>query len=489
MHPFHALFHEHYSEKPAHSRQYRGRSLIIRAQSCNERCAPPIARITVFRFAMTRRDGWGFDLIARMYCVYKGLRRVSYRMKTSSPKAASSRWSRRAFLGLGTGTSLLALSACGKNEKKGLSPTATSILEQLTEPTQAPPAPTQPPIASPVPGYLDPTRWKGRSLTVASAALGTYLDALNEAYFDAFAAATSATIRHTEFGRDGIASLTEQIADGNVVWDVVLVPTDNILPLSQKGQFTAIDYNIVDPQALYPELSMQHGVGQAIYSTAIVYPSQAPTPPTGWTDFWDLSKFSGTRALRRDPVGTLEFALLADGVKMSDLYPLDTVRAFASLDKIRKETLFYEDSKQPVELVRTAQVGLASAWSVRTDLPDVVSLVKTQWNGGMLSADSWAIPKGSANVDVAMSFINFATRSVPSASFSRLQPFGPVNKNAFALLRPDIVAGLPNAPQNIGSQFFENWSYWAGLQRDLTAQFNDWLLNPLSTPVAASPAS
>lgn len=415
---------------------------------------------------------------------------MSNRTNLQRPTSSSSRWTRRGLLGLGTGAVLAGFTACGGNEKKNQPPTATSVPGQDVEPTQAVPTPTQPPIASPVPGYLDPTRWKGRSITIASAAIGTYLGALTEAYFAAFTNATGATIHHTQFGRDGIASLTDQINDGEVIWDVVLVPTDNVLPLSQKGQLTAIDYNIVDPAALYPAIVMQHGVGQAIYSTAMVYPAQSKVPPTSWKDFWDLSTFSGTRALRKDPVGTLEFALLADGVAVADLYPLDTVRAFASLAKIRAATIFYEDSKQPVELVRTGQVGLASAWSVRTDLPDVASLVKTLWNGGMLSADSWAIPKGAANADVAMSFINFATRSVPAASFSRLQPFGPVNKNAFALLRPDVVAGLPSAPQNIGGQFFENWSYWAGKQVELTKQFNDWLLNPLATPVpSASPST
>jgi len=400
------------------------------------------------------------------------------------------RWTRRGLLGLGASSLLVGLAGCGSENDETPSPAATATAVVPPEATQSAPTPTQPPIASPVPGYLDPARWKGRSITVASAAIGTYLDALTETYFSAFTAATGAAVRHTQFGRDGIDSLSDQIDDANVIWDVVLIPTDNVLPLSQKGQFTAIDYNVVDPAALYPEVAMQHGVGQAIYSTAIVYSSQSPTAPNGWADFWNVNKFSGTRAMRKDPVGTLEFALLADGVKIEDLYPLDVVRAFASLEKIRDATLFYEDGKQPVELVRTGQVGLASAWSVRTDLPDVASLVKTSWGGGMLSADSWATPKGSANTDVAMSFINFATRSVTSASFSRIQPFGPVNKDAFPLLRPDVVAGLPNAPQNIGGQFFENWSYWAGQQEDLTAQFNDWIINPRATPIlSASPTT
>ncbi|MEJ7902454.1 MAG: extracellular solute-binding protein, partial [Thermomicrobiales bacterium] len=184
----------------------------------------------------------------------------------------------------------------------------------------------------------------------------------------------------------------------------------------------------------------------------------------------------------RSPIGTLEFALLADGVSIDQLYPLDTVRAFASLDRVRDATEFYEDGKTPVEFVRTGQAGLASAWSVRTALPDVVSLVTPQWKGGMLAGDSWVIPRGAPNTDVAMSFINFATRAVPTANYSRLQNFGPVNKGALAFLRDDIVASLPNEPGNFSGQFFQNWAYWAEQRESLTAQFEDWLFNPLATP-------
>jgi len=135
-----------------------------------------------------------------------------------------------------------------------------------------------------------------------------------------------------------------------------------------------------------------------------------------------------------------------------------------------------------VELVRTGQVGLASAWSVRTTLPDVASLVKPAWNQGMISADAWVTPRGTENADIAMSFINYATRAVPTANFSRLQPFGPVNQDALDLLLPEIAESLPNYVEHFGKQFFENWSYWRDHRESLTSQFEEWLLNPPATP-------
>ncbi len=390
-------------------------------------------------------------------------------------------WTRRSFAIAGAGLTSALLASCGLDGDDD-EPPATEEPTPTAPATQSPLPPTQVPIASPVAGYLDPERWAGRSIVVASAALGEPLDAINAAFLDAFAVATGAVVRHQELGRDGVSSVIDQVETGEVVWDVVLIPTEDVLPIAQETYLAAIDYNVVDDADLYPELLMQHGVGARLYSTVIVYPAQLTEAPGGWTDFWDLDVFGGTRALRRSPVGTLEFSLLADGVPIDQLYPLDTARAFASLDRIRDATEFYEDGKTPVEFVRTGQAGLASAWSVRTALPDVVSLVTPQWNGGMLAADSWVIPRGAPNTDVAMSFINFATRAVPTANYSRLENFGPVNQGALELLRADIVAGMPNAPENLGGQFFQNWAYWAENRESLTAQFEDWLFNPLATP-------
>ncbi|MDP8909126.1 MAG: extracellular solute-binding protein, partial [Chloroflexota bacterium] len=278
------------------------------------------------------------------------------------------RWSRREVLAAGAGTLALGLAGCADDE-----PDAATTEEAATHdaaltplPTQLPPTPTQPPLTSPVAGYLDPARWQGRTLVVASPGVGGYLEALEAAFFDPFAAATGATVQHQQYGAEGVDSLREQVDNGEQVWDVVLIPTANVLPLAQAGYLAAIDYNVVDPAALYEALTMQHGVGAALYATVIVFPTGSAEVPSDWRAFWDLSRFGGTRALRRSPVGTLEFALLADGVELGQLYPLDITRAFGSLERLRAATMFWEDSKQPVELVRTLQVGLASAWTVRT---------------------------------------------------------------------------------------------------------------------------
>lgn len=406
----------------------------------------------------------------------------------SSGPLSTRRITRRSLIGFGGALALAGCSPLDDDDVEEEIASPIAALLEIPDATQAPPTPTQAAIGSPVPGYLDDQRWYGRSLVVATAGVGTYLDALTAAFFDPFAAATGATVRHQSFGRDGIEALIDQVTNNETVWDVVLIPTGDVLPLAQQRHLEPIDYAVVDPSSLYEETAMQHGVGAMYYSTVMVTASAVEGEPRSWADFWDLGQFAGTRALRRHPIGTLEFALLADGVPRDELYPIDVPRAFASLDRIRDATIFYEDSKQPVELVRTGQVGMASAWNIRSTLPDVTSLVALHWQDGMISADSWVIPRGAENRDVAMSFINFATRAIPSANFSLLQPFGPANRDALAMIRDDVVAALPTAATHMRVQFFENWSYWADNQERLEAQFEDWLLNPVASPEAAARA-
>jgi putative spermidine/putrescine transport system substrate-binding protein len=105
-----------------------------------------------------------------------------------------------------------------------------------------------------------------------------------------------------------------------------------------------------------------------------------------------------------------------------------------------------------------------------------------------LSADSWVVPRGAPNIDVAMDLINYSTRAIPNANFARLVPYGPVNPESLNLLRPDRLAILPSSVPNRGVQFVENWNWWADNKESLTERFEDWLLHEPDEPAATPPA-
>jgi putative spermidine/putrescine transport system substrate-binding protein len=172
---------------------------------------------------------------------------------------------------------------------------------------------------------------------------------------------------------------------------------------------------------------------------------------------------------------------------MDALYPLDVERAFKSLDRIRDHIrVWWQEGKEPIQLVSSGEVGMASAWYSRLWQLEMLDTVRVQWFGGMLSADSWIVPRGAPNADIAMDFINYATRAIPSANFCRLVPFGPVNRDALSLLRPDRAVVLPSAAANKAVQFVQNWNYWADNREALTRRFEDWISagKPKGSPVS-----
>lgn len=407
------------------------------------------------------------------------------RTERSGPGQCSRRSLLRTATGLVAAGGALTLAGCGGDNAADPTPgpTSTPTAPVVVTPTSVPAM-----IATPLAAYQDPDRWRGRTLTVATPG-GAYQDAQTAAFFTPFQDATGArlSVEVVDLGR-----LRQQVDNEETVWDACCVPTEDVIQLGRDGYLTPIDYAVVDPTALFADrdIAMQYGVVVDLYSTTIAYGGSADVP-VDWSDFWDTSRFGGLRALRRTPVGTLEFALLADGVGFTDLYPLDTDRAFASLERISPDVLaWYEDAQQPVQLVLGGEVGLAAAWNVRISAPDIAGRVKAQWNGGMLSGDSWTVPTDAGNADVAMDFINYATRSVPQANFCNILPFGPVNPRALPLLPPERLAVIPTADPLRDLQFTENWAYWTDQREVLTERFEEWLLQdrPVATP-AATPAA
>lgn len=81
------------------------------------------------------------------------------------------------------------------------------------------------------------------------------------------------------------------------------------------------------------------------------YESPGGDHSNSWADFWNVKKFPGRRALRRDALWTIEAAVKADGVKDSKSYPIDVERAFRNPDRIEPHIkTWWADNSQAQQL-------------------------------------------------------------------------------------------------------------------------------------------
>lgn len=328
-----------------------------------------------------------------------------------------------------------------------------------------------------VAGYDDPNRWKGRSIVVTSYG-GALQDAFRAAIYEPFMRLTGCQVVEDSTDEGKLRAMVES---GNVEWDVVDVGTESVIPLTRLNLLEAVDYNKVDTTDIFPEVIFDHGIGYYYYSTCLAYRTEKfpDKPPSSWADFWDVESFPGVRAFQKyAQYGPIEAALLADGVPITQLYPLDIDRAFRSLDRLKPHvTVWWEAGAQPAQLLSDGEVDLTDAWISRIQflIEQGTKGLAYTWNQGRLSTSSLVIPRGSKNVDVVHDFINFALRPEVQRRVAEIYPIGPVNRRAFDALPAERLAVLPSAPKNKEVQVYPDYQWWADHLDEVVERFNEWV--------------
>jgi putative spermidine/putrescine transport system substrate-binding protein len=174
----------------------------------------------------------------------------------------------------------------------------------------------------------------------------------------------------------------------------------------------------------------------------------------------------------------LEAAVIADGVPVDEVYPIDVDRAFASFDVIKPHVVKWWDAgAQPIQMLTDNEVPLSVAFNGRVAAGKAAGApIDIQWNEGLLAEDDWAIVKGAPNRENALKFCAFCTLPEPQAAFSTLIPYGFVNNKAAALIPEAILAQLPTAPDLRPKLFQRDEVWWAQNRDAVIERWNEWVL-------------
>lgn len=306
---------------------------------------------------------------------------------------------------------------------------------------------------------------------------GTNTDARIEKNIKPFEEKTG--IKVTVVTPSDYAKLIAMVENGTTEWDVMNCDAYWGVYAGKKGYLEPIDYKTVT-EKLDKAVELEHVVGAEVYDSVISYNSDkytADSAPKSWTDFYDLQKFPGKRAVWQYPVTVLESALLADGVPMDKLYPLDLDRAFAKLDTIKDSIVWWTKGAQPAQMLSTGEADIALAWSGRImNAKDEWSPLGLTYNEGMRIAAGWVVPKGAPNKENAMKFINFISSAEQQAAFSSQIPYGSTNPEAVKLLSAEQIERIGQTPEQVAHEFYIDNDYWADHLTEVVERFNAWLL-------------
>jgi putative spermidine/putrescine transport system substrate-binding protein len=168
---------------------------------------------------------------------------------------------------------------------------------------------------------------------------------------------------------------------------------------------------------------------------------------------------------------------LADGVAPADLYPLDIDRAFAKLDTIKDDIVFYETGEQQQQLVATGEVPLIQAWNGRIYSAALEGQpVANEWNEHLLSYDQLVIPKGARNADEAQEWAAwYVSHPEAQAGYSNETAYGPITEEALEYVDEEVLAELPSSPENAGKRAaIVDYAYWAENYDAVSERLNEW---------------
>jgi len=317
-----------------------------------------------------------------------------------------------------------------------------------------------------------------RSLVVADPG-GPFAEGYRKAFYDPFTAATGIVINRVARDAEPTAQFKSIVETQSYIWDVCTLTLSARLILEEQGLLEPLNLSAASVVDVMPEAVHTNMLGVDVYSTVLAYNTETlPQAPEGWAALWDLRRFPGRRALRRNPIDTLEIALMADGVAPSDLYPLDVDRAFAKLDEIKEHIdVWWTGGAQSTQLLESGEVDLIAGWNARMQAAvDNGAPVKLVWRGGLYSIEGWGIPRGSPKADLAREFVAFCARADMQAKFTDDLAYGPTNLKAYAHIKPNRAQLLPTAPQNLAQMTLASEPYWKAHRAQLTERFNTWLL-------------
>jgi putative spermidine/putrescine transport system substrate-binding protein len=306
-----------------------------------------------------------------------------------------------------------------------------------------------------------------------------------------------------ESSNEAVAKLRAMNEAGNVTWDLVDVVASDAIRLCDEGLAMEIDHDeMLAPAPDGTSASDDFGdlivsdcfIPQIVYSTTAAYrpdllPAGAPAPDSICAMF-DLETYPGKRTLERRPINNMEWALICDGVAKDDVYDvLETeegqARAFAKLDTIKDQTVWWSAAAEPPQLLADGEVVMGSSYNGRwfSAIEEQGQPFAMLWDAQVFDLDGWIIPAGLPEDRLARvkDFLYFATDTQRLADQAKYISYGPARESSAPLVGKHAELGIemaphmPTDPNNAKNTFLYNYEWWADYRDDLDAKFQAWL--------------
>jgi len=303
-----------------------------------------------------------------------------------------------------------------------------------------------------------------------------------------------------ESSGEAVTKLRAMAEAGNITWDVVDVVAADAMRLCDEGLAMEINHDeMLAPAPDGTPASEDFGdlivsdcfIPQIVYSTTFGYRTDLIDQPTDVCAIFDTETYPGQRALEKRPIGNMEWALICDGVAIEEVYDLleteeGRERAFAKLDTIKDETVWWSAGAETPQLLADGEVVMGSTYNGRlfSAIEEQGQPIGMLWDWQMFDLDGWIIPADlpEDRQARALDFIYFATDTQRLADQAAYISYGPARASSAPLVGDHAELGIemaqhmPTDPANAENTFLFNYNWWASYRDSLDAEFQAWLL-------------
>lgn len=281
--------------------------------------------------------------------------------------------------------------------------------------------------------------------------------------------------------------LMAMMKSGQSELDVIDTGDSTLLELERGNYLQPIDYGAfkyTNPDDIDPVVKRKYQVGCFIYAMVLGFNTKeipAGSEPKSWEEFWDLKKFPQRRTMADMASGTpnLEFALIADGVPMDKLYPLDIDRAFKSMSRIRSAIpKFWDTGALSSTMLADNEVAMGALWSTRASAAmDQGAPLGIQWNQNALLAQAYGIPAKARNLENAKKYIDYSSSAESQARWFSKYKAIPVNTKAYSATSKDLIDPETNTPWTRSKGFLLDINWWAENRPAVGKYWAKWIIS------------
>lgn len=316
---------------------------------------------------------------------------------------------------------------------------------------------------------------------LCSACSADLVEGLEASFIPDFAEKSGMDIKPVDTFCCGIEKLQAQVDNDRVQWDVINFATvTDYLLAKEAGLLAPLDTSIVPVDKLREGSYSEDHYNEYRYGAVLGWNTEAfpeGSAPSTLEDLFDTERFPGKRCMYKYPQfgGTLEAALLADGVPKDQLYPLDMDRALAKLDTIKDDIVWWESGSQASQFLTNGTCDIGVMWNgVAQAAIDRGQPLEISWNNAVITTSVNAIPKGAPHMKASQLWM--------AEQINNQEAEGELLRHvAYTLpledpVIPEEVKRFAPEGENAANAIEEDDVYYFENSAEITDRFNNWLV-------------